>query len=170
MEDAYKIVAKDLNDNPYERATGGLMPKKTIPFFAAISIVVILVFGCTREKKVVEVSYGPVLYDLVAPDSLQKGAPGLSYIFVTAFDLDGLADIDSVYFIVTRPDSTSNGLHFALHDDGQNGDSTSNDGRFSIGIQAPAQENQSGNYIFTFYAKDKQGNDSNHPKAYITAY
>ncbi len=112
----------------------------------------------------------PVLFNPVGPDSLEKGSLDIYYIFINAYDPDGLADIDSVYFIVTRPDGSSNGTHRYLHDDGQFGDINQGDSIFTLGIQAPAPQNQSGDYLFTFYALDIQGNWSNNPEIVITAY
>jgi hypothetical protein len=142
------------------------MLRKILIFSIILSSLVVI--AC--EKKVVEVRYAPVLYNLAAPDSIPKGSPSIYYLFISAFDPDGLDDIETVYFISTRPDSTSSGSQYPLRDDGQFGDSTANDGRFSLGIQAPADTAQSGDYIFTFYAKDRQGNNSNNPAAVVTAY
>ncbi len=115
-------------------------------------------------------NYAPVLSDINAPDSLVRGDTLLYLIAITAIDPDGAGDIDSVYFIVTRPDSTSNNIHFPMNDQGQNGDSTAGDNRYSSGIQAPGPQSQLGNYTFTFYARDKHGNKSNNPAVIITAY
>jgi hypothetical protein len=115
-------------------------------------------------------NYAPVLSAINAPDSLIRGDTLLYFIAITAIDPNGAGDIDSVYFVVTRPDTTSNNIHFPLNDMGQNGDSTAGDNRYSSGIQAPGPQSQLGNYVFTFYAKDKHGNKSNNPAAIITAY
>jgi hypothetical protein len=112
----------------------------------------------------------PTLSNIVAPDSLQKGSPDTSYIYIDAYDPDGLSDIDSVYFVVTRPDGTSNGTHFYMRDDGVAGDVTAGDGTYTLGILAPDPANQSGDYIFRFYAMDMDGNYSNIPQTIITAY
>lgn len=112
----------------------------------------------------------PILFGATGPASLQRGSTDTSYIHVNAYDPDGPADIDSVYFIVTRPDSTSNQYHFYLRDDGQFGDPRANDGQYTLGIQAPTPQNQSGEYIFTFYALDLSGNQSNNPYIIITVF
>ncbi len=70
---------------------------KTI-FLPTVFLGILILGSCEREKKIVEVQYAPVLYDIVAPDSLQKGSIEISYIFIRAFDPDGLDNIDSVYF------------------------------------------------------------------------
>jgi hypothetical protein len=144
-----------------------MLSKKFLPLIIGISAILI---SCGDEKRIVEVRYGPVLFDLVSPDSLERGSGGLSYIFVSAFDPDGQNDIDSVYFVSIRPDGSSNGTHFYMHDDGQHGDSIATDGRFSVGIQPPDTSSQIGDYTFTFYARDKEGNPSNHPQASVTVY
>ncbi len=112
----------------------------------------------------------PTLSNIVAPDSLQRGSPDTSYIFIDAFDPDGLADIDSVYFLVTKPDGTSNGIHQYMRDDGIAGDSTASDGTYTLGILAPTMANDPGEYIFRFYSFDLDGNNSNVPEKIITAY
>jgi len=112
----------------------------------------------------------PTLSNVVAPDSLERGSPDTSYIYVDAYDPDGLSDIDSLYFVVTRPDNTSNGIHQYMHDDGEFGDLVAGDGTYTLGITAPTPENQTGDYIFTFFAFDLEGNYSNSPEVIITAY
>ncbi len=112
----------------------------------------------------------PYVYDLSAPDSLLKGSLEIYYLFLNVWDPQGLDDIDSVYFTVTRPDGTSNEVHFYMHDDGLLGDSTSGDGAFTLGIQAPSTENQSGNYTFHFTARDNDNHPANTIDKSITAY
>jgi len=141
------------------------MPVKAIlPFFLTS---VVLIISCQDQG--VAVNNPPVIYDLVAPDSLQIGSPSIAYIFVSATDPDGPGDIDSVYFTSIRPDGTSNGLHFYLHDDGQYGDSVAADGRYTLGITFDSSV-QLGIFTFTFSAKDKRGDQSNQLQAFVTAY
>ncbi|MEE9555510.1 MAG: hypothetical protein V3W18_14585 [candidate division Zixibacteria bacterium] len=112
----------------------------------------------------------PVLFDPVAPDSIQRGSPTPSYITVGAYDPDGLSDIDSVYIITIRPDSTSSGGHFYMADDGVTyEDEVANDGIYTIGIVTDVA-NQLGDYTFTFYAIDSNENQSNNPFVIITVY
>jgi len=115
-------------------------------------------------------NHPPMLAGASAPDSLAKGDTLSYYIFISAFDPEGPDDIDSVYFVVTRPDGTPNPTHFGMHDDGMGGDSVAGDNRYTQGIQAPAPQNQSGDYIFTFNAFDKDNNKSNNPHVIITAF
>jgi hypothetical protein len=72
--------------------------------------------------------------------------------------------------MVTRPDGSSNNYRFYMHDDGQFGDETADDGTYSIGILAPSPTSQTGDYIFRFYAFDLDRHNSNNPEAIITAY
>jgi hypothetical protein len=102
---------------------------------------------------------------------VQRGAADTSYIFLSAYDPDGLGDIDSVYYQVTKPDNTTNGHTFRLHDDGQAGDSVAGDGRFTGGLYTYGDNSsQLGNYILKFSAIDKNGDESNHPQATINFY
>lgn len=145
--------------------------KKNKLFAILVSLVLLIACGEDKTNTIVEVRYGPILYNLAAPDSLLKGSPEISYIFVDAFDPDGLDDIDSVYFVSTRPDGSSNGIRQYMFDDGQTyDDSVALDGRYTIGIQSPGPSNQSGDYIFRFYAFDSQRNPSNTLEKIVTAY
>jgi len=144
------------------------MTKKSFLYPFILIIFISIIAGC--EKKVIEVRYAPVLFDPAAPDSMQKGSPDSSYLAISAFDPDGLDDIDSVFYIVTRPDGTSNGIRFPMRDDGSGGDSTASDGRYVYMLPSPLASSQSGDYTFTFYGYDSQQNKSNTPSKIITAY
>jgi hypothetical protein len=133
-----------------------------------VFITFLSIISCT--KKVVEVRYAPVVYDLAVPDSIERGAPVVYFMSATVYDPDGAGDIDSVYFVSTKPDGSSNGNHFGMRDDGQPPDSVAGDGIYSQGIQAGDSNSQLGNYTFTFHARDKNGNESNHPQAIVTMY
>jgi hypothetical protein len=136
-------------------------------YFPLLFLSLLVAISC--EKKVVEVRYAPVLFDLAAPDSVLRGATLPVPIFVSVFDVDGLGDIDVVYFEVTKPDSTPGDNAINLRDDGQLGDSVANDGTYSVGIVSSI-ENMPGDYIFRFSARDRQNNPSNHPEAIVTLY
>ncbi len=113
---------------------------------------------------------GPILFDVAAPDSIQRGSQTPAYITVRAYDPDGRSDIDSVFFISLRPDSTSSGSHFYMFDDGQTyEDQAANDGQYTIGIVTDVS-NQLGDYTFTFFALDSSGNQSNNPFVIVTVY
>jgi hypothetical protein len=137
--------------------------------YAAVLISGVLGFSCTKEKRILDVRYAPVLYDLVAPDSVERGATLPAPIFVSVYDPDGLGDIDSVYFDVTKPDGSPGSTGIKLRDDGQFGDSSAGDGTYSVGITSSV-DNMPGDYIFRFSASDKQDNPSNHPEAIVTLF
>lgn len=147
---------------------------------SVISIIIIIVFigaasaimaGCNGKPTDGQVSENPELYDLIAPDSLIRGLPDTTLMFVSVSDPQGYADIDSVFFTVTKPDGTSNGTKFLMYDDGQTGgDSTAGDSVYTQGIQSPTLQNQLGNYIFSFRARDLSGNYSNSIDKIVTAY
>ena len=140
---------------------GGLMKKTIIQPLLAISVLAF--FSCTKEKKVIEIHYAPVLYNLDAPDSVERGSDLVYYMFVSVADPDGLGNIDSVFYKVTRPDGSNNPRAYLLRDDGQMGDSVANDGRFTNGIYTFGDtSSQLGDYIFDFQATDNQGDESNH--------
>jgi hypothetical protein len=144
-----------------------MQKKIIIPVF----IILLIIFSCTRTEKIIQVQYAPVLYDLAMPDSIQRNSPYIYYVFITAFDPDGLVDVDSVYFRVTRPDNSVNPNPIIMHDDGLYGDSLAYDGRYTVGLRTYGDTtSQLGQYVFEFYAKDKQGNNSNHPLATIIEY
>ena len=112
----------------------------------------------------------PVIYDLIAPDSLLKGSPDTFAIYLSAWDQQGLSDIDSVFFTVIRPDSSTSGNRFHLHDDGEFGDAHQGDGVYTLWIQAPAPTDQTGDYLFTFVAYDQALNQSNVIVKVVTAH
>jgi hypothetical protein len=112
----------------------------------------------------------PILSDLVAPDSLQKGIPDSTFASVKVEDPQGLGNIDAVYYVVTKPDGTSNGIKFPLFDDGRGHDADSGDGIYSTAIAAPLTSSQTGNFTFAFTAVNKNGKTSNTIDKIIKAY
>ncbi|MCP4583299.1 MAG: hypothetical protein GY839_16960 [candidate division Zixibacteria bacterium] len=113
----------------------------------------------------------PEVYNLVAPDSLIKGLPDTTLIYLSLRDPQGLDDIDSVFFTVDRPDGSTNGFTFYMFDDGLNGgDSLAEDGIYTQGIQSPSSGSQTGDYVFHFSARDNSDNMSNTINKSITAY
>lgn len=106
----------------------------------------------------------PVISDaLVEPDTVivTDTIAMLTSLFVQ--DQNGLNDIKEVYFIVYRPDGSTNGSKVFLFDDGnqsQNGDQTAGDGVFSR-IISVNQTNAKGTYRFEFKAVDRGGLQSN---------
>lgn len=105
----------------------------------------------------------PVIANTVIdPDTVVVTQPTVIFTSVEASDPNGLNDILEVYFIVYRPDGTSNNSKVFLYDDGtsEHGDVTAGDGIFSRLIQVD-QSNQKGTYRFEFRAKDRIGDLSN---------
>lgn len=109
-------------------------------------------------------NFAPVISNaLVDPDTVvvTDTIAILTSLFVQ--DENGLNDIKEVYFVVYRPDGTTNGNKVFLYDDGnllQNGDQTANDGIFSR-IISVNQTNAKGTYRFEFKAVDRGGLQSN---------
>lgn len=92
------------------------------------------------------------------PDSTGRPADLLLYSLVT--DPQGLSDVDSVYFLLEKPDGTfgGNGAKFDLQDNGEvfYGDLIAGDGIYSK-IISIASTNDPGIYIFHFYMRDEVG-------------
>jgi hypothetical protein len=105
---------------------------------------------------------------VVDPDTVVVTQPTAIFTSVEATDLNGSADILEVYFIVYRPDSTTNNNKVQLFDDGNiiNGDEVAGDGIYSRLIQID-QNNQKGTYKFEFRAKDRSDAFSNIINHYV---
>ncbi len=129
-------------------------------------LVSILIIQCSNPAK----NDGPIISNIVAPDSIQKGIPDSSFASVKVQDPQGLDDIEAVYYVVTKPDGTSNGIKFPLTDDGQGYDSTAGDGVYSTAIAAPLSTSQTGDFTFSFAARDSKGAVSNQINKIIKAY
>jgi hypothetical protein len=99
---------------------------------------------------------------VIEPDTLVVDTTVVIFTSVEVADSNGASDILEVYFIVYRPDGTTNNNKVFLYDDGlsENGDVTAGDGIFSRLIQVD-QSNQKGTYRFEFQAKDRLGDLSN---------
>lgn len=94
---------------------------------------------------------------IIDPDTLVVNDTTVIQIAVQAEDQNGLSDIESVYFIVHRPDGTSNNFKVDLFDNGDvqnHGDQIAGDGVFSLKIQVD-QNNMKGTYRFEFQARDR---------------
>ncbi len=112
------------------------------------------------------------------PDSIEKPTTaGNTVPFelnAQVTDPQGLADVDSVYFLSEKPDGTfsGNGFHFELFDDGNqqsSGDDSANDGEYSLVIQI-AESNDLGVYKFHFYMRDHVGQLTDMVKDSIVVY
>jgi len=100
--------------------------------------------------------------DIINPDTAVVTAPIVILTSVKATDLNP-RDIDKVYFVVYRPNGTTNGNQNTLFDDGKkeiNGDLLEGDGIYSLLIVITPQ-NTKGTYRFEFQAKDRSGELSN---------
>jgi len=100
---------------------------------------------------------------VVEPDTVVVTALTAIFTSVQASDINGQNDIVKVFFIVFKPDSTTNGNELELFDDGEenvSGDPFAGDGIYSRIIQIN-QTNDKGTYRFEFRARDRAGNFSN---------
>ena len=101
--------------------------------------------------------------DIVNPDSAVVTSPIVILTSVKATDQNGPRDIERVYFLVYRPNGTTNNNQNLMFDDGDidvHGDQVAGDGIYSLLIQiTPA--NTKGTYRFEFAAKDFSGDLSN---------
>ena len=99
---------------------------------------------------------------VIDPDTAVVNDTTIIFTSVEAMDPNGASDILEVYFIVYRPDGTTNNSKVLLFDDGkpENGDVVAGDGIYSRLIQVN-QNNQKGTYRFEFRAKDRLGDLSN---------
>lgn len=107
--------------------------------------------------------YKPIISnDIVDPDTAVVTDTTSILTSVNVFDQDGLSDIDKVYFVVYRPNGTTNGAQNVLFDDGlsSHGDLTAGDGIYSLIIEIYST-NTKGIYRLEFQAKDRNGNLSN---------
>lgn len=99
---------------------------------------------------------------VIDPDTAVVNDTTIIFTSVEAMDPNGASDILEIYFIVYRPDGTTNNSKVLLFDDGkpENGDVVAGDGIYSRLIQVN-QNNQKGTYRFEFRAKDRLGDLSN---------
>jgi len=109
-------------------------------------------------------NFAPVISNaVIEPDTVVVTDTILILTSLLVQDDNGLNDIKEVYFIVYRPDGTTNGNKVFLYDDGniaQYGDQTAGDGIFSR-IISVNQNNPKGTYRFEFRAVDRGGLQSN---------
>lgn len=94
---------------------------------------------------------------IIQPDTAIVNDTTVIQISVQAQDQNGLNDIESVYFLVYKPDGTTNNVKFDLFDDGKisdHGDQSFGDGIYSLKIQVD-QSNIKGTYRFEFQARDR---------------
>jgi hypothetical protein len=115
-------------------------------------------------------NFPPVISNsVIEPDTVVVTQPTALFVSVEAMDPNGSSDILEVYFIVYRPDGSSNNTRVQLYDDGNvtlNGDVTAGDGIYSRLIQVD-QTNQKGTYRFEFQSEDRSGALSNILNHYV---
>jgi len=100
---------------------------------------------------------------VVDPDTAVVTAATVIFTSVEASDPNGQNDILKVYFIVYKPDGSTNGSELELFDDGNvddNGDLVAGDGIYSRLIQVD-ETNDKGTYRFEFQSIDRGGKSSN---------
>lgn len=101
--------------------------------------------------------------DIIDPDTLVVDTIKIIWCNVKANDANGKNDISKVYFVVYKPDGTSNNSQLELYDDGNiadHGDFIANDGVYSLLISVN-ENNEKGAYRFEFRAKDRSNKLSN---------
>lgn len=112
----------------------------------------------------------PVISDLIAPDTLVVQSPkSVFLVTLNVSDPNGYLDVESVYFVSTRPDGTSSGNKIFLFDDGnlnEHGDSTAFDGKYSRLLEITPSDKK-GLYRFDFQARDRGFKVSNTISHYI---
>ncbi len=99
----------------------------------------------------------------IDPDTLVVTTTTTIQTRIKVEDQNGLNDIKEVYFIVFRPDGTTNNIKTQLYDDGNlndNGDLIAGDGIYSRKIKVN-ETNAKGTYRFEFRANDRGGLQSN---------
>jgi len=105
------------------------------------------------------------------PDTTTR--PADLTLYVTVKDPQGLADVDSVYFLLEKPNGTfgGNGAKFDLQDNGDSfyGDLIAGDGIYSKTISI-SESNDAGMYIFHFYIRDEVGHLTTVTRDSITVY
>lgn len=113
-----------------------------------------------RYARVGVINTPPQISDLSAPNTISRSATPNTYVLsLKAVDPnsdceDGIARVFFNSFLPSGNPATGN--PFAMRDDGKEGDSTANDGRYSLTIQITAQA-ATGNYRFEFQAQDRNG-------------
>ncbi len=99
----------------------------------------------------------PALSDLIMPNSVSRSTIGSFVISLLVTDPQGPDDIRKVYFNMTKPDGSPSASNpVPLFDDGTYGDETPGDSIYTLGVSITAQ-NDTGVYLFEFYAEDWSG-------------
>lgn len=101
--------------------------------------------------------------DVIEPDTVTADTIKIIWCYIKASDQNGKSDISKVYFVVYKPDGSSNNSQLELFDDGnisEHGDLVANDGIYSLLISVN-ENNDKGAYRFEFRAKDRSNKLSN---------
>ena len=107
----------------------------------------------------------PVIDEVIVPERIQRPSEGTTTLTLAAVvsDPDGLANLSSVVFWnVNSPANT-----FPLRDDGEGGDETAGDGRYTATVQI-ASTNPPGPTTLAFQARDRGGLESEIVEATVT--
>ena len=107
----------------------------------------------------------PTIEEVIAPERIQRPSEGSTTLTLAAVvsDPDGLANLSSVVF--WNANNPANTL--ALRDDGQEGDETAGDGRYTATVQI-ASTNPPGETTLVFQARDRSGLESDPVEKTIT--
>ena len=132
-----------------------------------------------QNKKVAESNFNfnngqdnvaPVISNsVVNPDTVVVNDTTVIFSSIEVLDQNGTNDILEVYFIVYRPEGTTNGNKIQMFDNGntsENGDLIAGDGIYSRLIQVD-ETNQKGTYRLEFQAEDRSGALSNIINHYV---
>lgn len=101
--------------------------------------------------------------DIVEPDTAIVTSTTIIQTSIKVFDQNGLSDIEKVYFVVYRPDGSTNNIQNTMYDDGNipvHGDQKDKDGIYSLIIEI-SSSNTKGTYRLEFQARDRGGKLSN---------
>lgn len=113
-------------------------------------------------------NFPPIISDLILPQEVDRG---VNFIFsIKVDDLNGLSDIEMVFFKLKRPDGTivysdqeNNVEEFPMFDNGDfnnAGDNVEGDGIYSL-KNSFGSSSQTGDWLFEFGAIDNSGEFSN---------
>lgn len=110
----------------------------------------------------------PVIVQVTAPDTVDRNPAKTFPIYTEVMDPQSLDDIQMVYFMVTKPDGSSNGIPLEMFDDGETeGDAFQSDGIYTLTVIIEPH-NDLGTYRFDFTARDLSGALSETVSHFIT--
>lgn len=152
------FIENGISYNEYTGSTNFLIQRKVVGIFT-VRVVAIDKDGNNSNVlfasfEIIRSGKPPVIYDLSAPDTVYLPSSGQKVILITIKATDPNNDIKEVYF--RSLDSSDPNRKFFLYDNGNisvNGDSTANDGIYSILISLPYNMTPKA-YRFEFEAKD----------------